>query len=38
MRERLAEAPPRLKARMAGGFWLLCVLTGTVVLLAGGSE
>lgn len=32
--ESLAGASPRLKARMAGVFWLLCILTGSFALFA----
>jgi len=34
--ERIAEASPRRKARIAGIFYLLSVLTGGVVLLVRG--
>ena len=34
MTERIAEASPRLKARIAGVFYLLCFVTGIFALLA----
>ena len=36
MMERIAEASPRLKARIAGVFYLLAILTGGVALFVGG--
>ena len=35
--ERMAEASPRLKARTAGFFWLMTILTGAFAMFAGGS-
>jgi Domain of unknown function (DUF4386) len=37
MTERIAEESPRLKARIAGGLWLLCIVTGVVSFTAGSS-
>jgi hypothetical protein len=34
--QRIAEASPRLKARAAGFFWLMTVLTGSLAMLASG--
>src|SRR5258708_27234671 len=36
MTERVAEASPRLKARVAGGLWLLCIVAGIAGLIASG--
>src|SRR5690349_17551840 len=35
--ERMAEASPRFKARIAGVFYLFTILLGIVALLVGGS-
>jgi len=32
--ERIAEASPRLKARIAGGLWLLCIIASVVGFIA----
>jgi hypothetical protein len=37
MTERIAEESPRLKARIAGGLWLVCIVTGVVSFIAGSS-
>jgi hypothetical protein len=36
MTERIGEASPRFKARVAGGLWLLCIVAGIVGFIAGG--
>ena len=36
MTERIAEESPRLKARIAGGLWWLCIVAGIVGFIAGG--
>jgi hypothetical protein len=36
MKERIAEASPRFKARITGVFYLITILTGAVVLFAHG--
>jgi hypothetical protein len=36
MKERIAEASPRFKARMAGVFYLFNILTGALALSASG--
>jgi len=36
MKERIAEASPRFKARITGAFYLVTILTGVVVLFAQG--
>jgi len=36
--ERWAEASPRLKARAAGFFWLMTILTGAFGMVAGGRQ
>jgi len=36
MMERVAEASPRFKARTAGVFWLMTILTGSFAMFAGG--
>jgi hypothetical protein len=36
MKERIAEASPRFKARITGVFYLVTILTGVVVLFAHG--
>ena len=33
--ERIGEESPRLKARIAGGLWLLCIVAGIVGFIAG---
>ena len=35
--ERIAQASPRFKARMAGGLWLMVIATGTFAFLAGAT-
>ncbi|HSP64192.1 MAG TPA: DUF4386 domain-containing protein [Pyrinomonadaceae bacterium] len=35
MTERIAEASPRFKARVAGGLWLLCIVAGVGGFVAG---
>ena len=35
MTQHFREESPRLKARIAGGFWLLCILAGIVGFIAG---
>ena len=37
MMERIAQASPRFKARMAGGLWLMVIATGTFAFLAGAT-
>ena len=37
MMERIAEASPRLKARIAGVFWLMVFLAGSLALYLGGG-
>ena len=36
MTEQFREESPRLKARIAGGFWLLCIVAGIVGFMASG--
>lgn len=36
MTERIAEASPRVKARAAGVFWLMTILTSTFAAIVGG--
>src|SRR5947199_4611727 len=36
MTEQFREESPRLKARIAGGCWLLCIVAGMVGFIAGG--
>ncbi len=36
MTDPTAEASPRFKARLAGGFWLMTILTGAFALVSGG--
>src|ERR1700676_3704498 len=36
MTERTADAAPRFKARIAGSFWLLTILTGAFASFVGG--
>jgi hypothetical protein len=36
MKQRIVEASPRFKARIAAAFYLLTILTGVVVLLVVG--
>ena len=37
MTARFREESPRLKARIAGGLWLVCIVTGVVSFIAGSS-
>ncbi|HVS81743.1 MAG TPA: DUF4386 family protein [Pyrinomonadaceae bacterium] len=37
MMKRIAEASPRLEARIAGFFWLMTFLTGSLALFLGGG-
>jgi hypothetical protein len=37
MTKHFREESPRLKARIAGGLWLLCIATGVVSFIAGSS-
>lgn len=37
MTEHSRQESPRLKARIAGGLWLLCIVTGVVSFIAGSS-
>jgi len=36
MTERIAEASPRFRAKIAGIFWLMTILTGAFALFVGG--